>query len=476
MSKLNKKTMIEDRRVMKTTCLAGGTGQRAARQEPEALLRRAVMACLLWEDLHYESGESNAKNIATLVPKVDAETVAEIAIEAREKQKLRHVPLFIAREMARYKEHNKQLGYVLPRVITRADQLTDFVALYFKDGKQPLTNQVKKGLAKAFERFDEYQFAKYDRDAPILIRDVMFLCHPKPGDKAREALYERVATRSLKTPETWEVALSRGDDKKKAFTKLIEDGKLGGMAFLRNLRNMEQAGVADSVMRKGFANVPKANLLPLNFWAAYKNPCTHTTKYADEVDQAMIETFARRPKLPGHTVFVLDVSGSMNCRISGKSEWSRIDVGAAMMVLARECSEQVSLYLTAGSDSSRVHMTKRIKNLRGFALADLVKRETHSMGGGGIFTRQCIDYIKKDLKDEKVDRIVVFSDSQDCDTYNRAPAQPFGTFNYICDVSAHKHGVNYKGTWDAEIAGWSEHFIDYVQAFEGLSLQEQDAD
>lgn len=457
---------------MKSTRLAGGGGQRAAAQGAEALLRRAVMACLLWEDMAYESGRSNSDNIASLITKVDPKTVAEIAIEARVKQKLRHVPLFIAREMAKHKEYNRLLGYVLPKIITRADQLTDFVALYFKGGKQPLTNQVKKGLARAFDRFDEYQFAKYDRDAPVLLRDVMFLCHPTPANKEREKLYKRIADRTLTVPDTWEVYLSRGDDKKKAFTDLINDGKLGGMAFLRNLRNMEAAGVAPSVMQKGFANVPRANLLPLNFWAAYKN----TTKYADEVEQAMLETFARRPKLPGHTVFVLDVSGSMNCGLGGKSTWSRMDVGVAMTVLARECSERVSLYLTAGSDGLCKHKTKLIKNLRGFALADHIKSQYHEMGGGGIFTRQMIDYIRKDLGDDDVDRIVVFSDSQDCDFHNKKVAQPFGTHNYIIDVSAHKHGVNYANTWDAEISGWSEHFLDYIQAYEGLSLQEQEVE
>jgi hypothetical protein len=468
MSKVNKKSMVEDRRIEKDVRLAGGSGQRAAKQNAEALLRRAVMACLLWEDLAYESGKDGSDNIAKLITQVEPKVVAEICIEARTKQKLRHVPLFIAREMARHKEYNKHLSDVLPRIITRADQLTDFVAMYFKDGKQPLTNQVKKGLAKAFDNFKEYHFAKYDRDAPVLLRDVMFLCHPAPMTKEREELYKRIADRTLKTPDTWEVYLSRGDDKKEAFTKLIEEGKLGGMAFLRNLRNIEQANVSRDVVRKGFANLPKANLLPLNFLAAYK----HSNKFADEINQSMIETFQQRQKLPGHTVFVLDVSGSMQSKVSGKSEFNRMDVGAAMMVLARECSEHCTLYLTAGSDGQRKHKTERIKNLRGFALADLVKSKYSSMGGGGIFTRQCIDYIKSDIG-EDVDRIIVFSDSQDCDYTNKSPAQPFGNYNYIIDVSAHKHGINYANTWDAEISGWSEHFIDYIQAYEGLSLQEQ---
>jgi hypothetical protein len=30
------------------------------------------------------------------------------------------------------------------------------------------------------------------------------------------------------------------------------------------------------------------------------------------------------------------------------------------------------------------------------------------------------------------------------------------------------HGVNFRVVWTAEISGWSEHFLTYIAAFEGL--------
>src|SRR3954466_15585473 len=68
----------------------------------ELQLRRSVLACLLWENQFYEDGVEIASRIAELVPKVDAATVAALAVEAREQMKLRHVPLLLVREMARY--------------------------------------------------------------------------------------------------------------------------------------------------------------------------------------------------------------------------------------------------------------------------------------------------------------------------------------------------------------------------------------
>jgi hypothetical protein len=128
-------------------------------------LRRSVLACLLWESQFYEDGIEIAGRIAELVPKVAAEKVAALAIASREQMKLRHAPLLIVREMARHKTHRAPVSETLASILQRADELAEFVAIYWKDGRVPLSGQVKKGLAAAFPKFDEYQLAKYDRGA-----------------------------------------------------------------------------------------------------------------------------------------------------------------------------------------------------------------------------------------------------------------------------------------------------------------------
>ena len=100
------------------------------------------------------------------------------------------------------------MAETLARVIQRADELSEFVAIYWKDGHVPLSAQVKKGLAAAFPKFDEYQLAKYDRGGPIKLRDVLFLCHAKPRDQAQADVWKQLVSGSLTTPDTWEVALS----------------------------------------------------------------------------------------------------------------------------------------------------------------------------------------------------------------------------------------------------------------------------
>src|SRR6202008_3634793 len=148
-------------------------GAPARQISPELALRRSVLACMLWENQFYEDGVEIAGRIRELVPKVDAAKVAALAIEAREAMKLRHAPLLLVREMARHASHRALVAETLSRVIQRADELSEFVAIYWADGRAPLSGQVKKGLAAAFTKFDEYALAKYDRAGVIRLRDVL---------------------------------------------------------------------------------------------------------------------------------------------------------------------------------------------------------------------------------------------------------------------------------------------------------------
>jgi len=456
--------------------LAGGTGAKAAVQKEEALLRRAVMACLLWEDLAYESGMDNADNIARLIPLVEPSKVFNIALEARTIQKLRHVPLFIASEMLKYPKHKLLVGDLLPLIITRADQITDMLAIYWKNGRCKLASQLKKGLAASFFNFDEYQFAKYDRDAAIKLRDVMFLVRPNPyvipdhsgvrlsTFEFKAQLFKKIADRTLDTPDTWEVALSTGKDKKETWERLIKEDKLGSLAFLRNLRNMKAVDVNSSVIRKGLKNSKSQMLLPLNFLQAAQ----YAPEYKTDINDMMLRVYKDLPKIPGKSIFVVDLSGSMSSHISMKSNFSRYHVAAALAMLAVEQCEEIELWVTAGNDYRKIHQTKQIKHpSRGFDLIDQILKEVNGLGGGGIFTRQCLEYIEKNTNSVP-DRIMIFSDSQDCDTANKTP-KPFGKNNYICDVSSHEHGINYKGVFSAEVSGWSENFLTFIAAFEGIT-------
>jgi len=439
MARLNILNLGDAARVLRTH-----EGAPAKRTTLELRLRRSVLACLLWEDEFYEDGVAIAGRIADLVPTVDAEKVAALAVEAREKMKLRHAPLLLVREMARHKSHRALVAETLARVIQRADELAEFVAIYWRQGRVPLSAQVKKGLAAAFTKFDEYALAKYDRRNAVKLRDVLFLCHAKPLDEAQAALWKRLVAGELATPDTWEVALSSGADKREAWERLLTQRKLGALALLRNLRNMHEADVHEELVLEALLSMKSDRVLPFRFIAAAR----YAPQWEAAIEQAMFAGVAGREKLPGKTVLLVDVSGSMVAPLSKRSEMLRTDAAYGLAVLLREIGEDVSVY--SFSDE-----LKRIPARRGFALRDAIDM---SQPHGGTYLGKALGNIA-----EPYDRLIVITDEQSHDTVPSPKAK-----GYMINVASFKNGVGYR-KW-THIDGWSDSVIEYIRELERVDL------
>lgn len=454
-------------------------GAKAQRINPKQELRRSLMTNLLWENAFYEGGSSIAKRIGEIVPNVHPTDVLELAIEAKEFMKLRHAPLYVIRELVKYTEGNLaktkfpykwndvNVGTIvevgLANLIKRPDELAEFLAMYWKDKKQPLASSVKRGLAKAFTKFDEYQLAKWNRDNDIKLRDVLFLSHAKPQDRDQEQLFRKLVDKTLETPDTWEVALSAGANKKETWERLIREKKLGGFALLKNLRNMVNAGVDEQLIRERLEKGVGV-ALPFNFMTAAK----YAPRLSKSIEVAMLKAIEGMDKLPGKTLLVVDTSGSMHQSLASKSEVMRLDAAAALTLLARNLCEQSVVYVTAGDDMRRIHATALVPDhLNGFALTEKIHNANHEfkVGGGGIFMVQSLEYIKNQNHGE-FDRVIVFTDEQDCDhKANPAQAPRLGKFNYVVNIGNERNGISYKNSWD-HIDGWSERIFDYIRVFE----------
>jgi len=427
-------------------------GARAAVLTAEQALRRSVLACMLWEDEFYESGVTIAQRLRELIPQVGPEKVAALAVEARTKMKLRHVPLLLVREMARLTTHRSLVADTLFQVILRADELAEFVALYWAEGRRPLSAQVKKGLAAAFTRFDEYALAKYDRAAAVRLRDVLFLSHAKPADAAQAALWKRLIAGELATPDTWEVALSAGGSspeaklagwKRETWERLLREGKLGALALLRNLRNMQAAGVDEALVLTGLDAMRTERVLPFRFLAAAR----YAPQWEEGLERAMFRAVAGAETLKGRTVLLVDVSGSMVAPLSRRSEMLRTDAAYGLAVLLREVAEKMVVYTF--SDSAKL-----VPARRGFALRDALER---SQPHRGTMLRASLEAVEREAG--PYDRIIVITDEQSADSVGA----PSGR-GYVINVASAKNGVGY-GAW-THIDGWSEAVIDYVRELE----------
>lgn len=411
----------------------------------ELQLRRSVMSCMLFEKEFYESGESIAKRIAELVPKVSPLICVNIAIEAREKMGLRHVPLLIVREMARYPLHKRYVSRTLQRIITRPDQLSDFLALYWSAGKCPLTAKVKQGLAWAFQKFGEYELAKHlHNDRQIKLRDVLFLCHAKPINDEQLSLWKRLIANDLQTPDTWEVALSGGADKRETFMRLMSDNKLGTLAFIRNLRNMSDANVNLQQMQDYATKCNVNKIFPWQFIAAAKtNP-----QLEPMIEEMLFRCVADKPKIEGKTVIMVDVSGSMDDRLSSKSEMLRCDAAYGLAMLLRElCTDPFIITFSQGMVA--------IPLRRGFALRDAMHT---SQQHAGTYLQQSINTLHNSGLD--YDRIIIITDEQTHDGI----ATPKTQKAYCMNVASAHNGVGY-GQW-RHIDGFSSGVIDWLMEYE----------
>lgn len=444
-------------------------GGPAKRITPLQELIRLTMACMLWEDGFYSDGKTVGARIRELVHTVTLHEASRVAIEARNKMKLRHVPLLIVREMARHpnlKSAPSLVGDTLSTVIQRPDELNEFLAIYWSEGKCPLSKQVKLGLAKAFSKFSEYQLAKYNRAKDITLRDVLFLCHSKPADgqgnwtkqiragyKGKpvpfepmpgELLYGKLIYDQLATPDTWEVELSAGADKAATFVRLMHEEKLGDLAFLRNLRNMVEAGVPKATIVESGDQRRWGRVLPFRFISAAK----HAASLEEHLERWMFRCLEGSPKLEGKTILLADVSSSMQAKLSGKSDLTRDSAMKALAMLLREiCTDVMILPFARG-------VITGLPARRGFALADTLNRNGNEDGtdiGNAVSVANRLGY----------DRLILLTDEQ---SFSRVPDPIRGTLAYCINVAVEKHGVGY-GSW-LHIDGFSEAIVDYIQRYE----------
>lgn len=451
----------------------------SARNEvAERQLVRMTLANMLWEGQFYVDGKSTAEAITGLVGQTSGEFVAKLAKAARSTFKLRHIPLLLMRELAR---NGRLQAEDLNAVIQRPDEMGEFLSIYwnktvdaisaagtgYRKGparaakptvslkKTPISNQVKKGLALAFSKFNEYQLAKWDKNsASISVRDVMFLTHPKPQNAEQEALFKRVASQTLATPDTWETELSAGADKRETFERLMSEKKLGALAFLRNLRNMVDSGISAYTITQYGATLDASKVLPFRYIAAYRI----VPQFRAMLESMMFASLASHAKLPGKTKLYVDVSGSMfGTKVSAKSDLDRFDAAAALAVLAREICEEVEIY------SFSDYAVRIANSARGLALVELLSAsQRHSGTNTGQALRSTAG---------PADRILVFTDEQAQGMIGKPAYQARG---YVVNVGAYQYGHDTRGVSHGDwttVTGFSEAVVDYIQALESDTFQ-----
>lgn len=422
-------------------------GAPAVALPPLEELRRAVATCLLWEDQFYESGKNLAERVRLLVEQLPIDDVAALAREARSRLHLRHAPLWLVVclfEAIKARSTipggaGKPMGDLIADVIQRPDEAAELVALWWRNGKRALPKQMKRGLALSFGKFDAYQLAKNDRPGKVRLRDAMFLSHPKPIESKVE-LYKQLADDTLPTPDTWETELSAGKDKRETFERLIAEKRLGALALLRNLRNMIQASVPDVVVRAALDSARVERVLPFRFITAARA----APRFEPELERLMLKV--PHEKLPGKTVLLVDVSGSMvGTPVSKRSELDRRDAAIALAMLCREACDDVTVL-------AFTEKAVEIPPRRGFALRDAILKVLPGGTNIGLAVTVANGVYAPD-------RIICITDEQSHDRVG-GPRK----LGYMVNVASYAQSVAY-GPW-VSVSGWSESVLDFIRECE----------
>lgn len=169
--------------------VANYEGAKAYRMTPEYELYAAVVTTGL-NNSFYETGNKRLERIKSLIKKCNPEFVAKLAIYARNTMYMRSVPLVLSVELAKETSGHSIVSKTVNGVVQRADEIAELLAYYQLANQRTgvkklnrLSKQIQKGLMQSFNKFDEYQFAKYNTAAEIKLKDALFLVHPKAKDE-----------------------------------------------------------------------------------------------------------------------------------------------------------------------------------------------------------------------------------------------------------------------------------------------------
>lgn len=448
-------------------------------------LQRSAINCLLWEDTFYEDGESIADRIKKYMKQVTPEQARSVLKEAKVENKLRHMPLFLLVNMAKN-------GYLtaedVANTITRVDDMSELLSLYWStDWKDSTGNTVKnkhtvpksivKGIQKALPKFDEYQLAKYRGDRyDVSLKTVIKMTHPKPENAEMEALWGRAINGNLATPDTWEVGLTNCHtpaEKKEFWTRMLTEktekgfNKLGALALIRNLRNMQSVNVDEDNIRSALGSASMSKILPFQLVTAAR----YTPQLEDVLETKLLESIDSMEKLEGDTVVLLDTSGSMRSPLSGKGETTCQDVAASMGAIIRGVCNKSIIYTF--QEDIQVLPSGR----KGFALIDCVRRAPS--GGTSVIdcTNDAVRLYKESHNGKYPARVIVVTDEQtNSDGTGRSWRRgttvkldnlPSNCNGYIINVGTYENGVGYNNSCNyVHINGWSENVLKYISAYE----------
>ena len=397
-----------------------------------------VLGAFWSEDSFYKKGAETAEAIVKDIEEVsrtDPKFILQLAAYARNEVYMRTTPQVLLAEASRLEYCKPYIRQYTPKIVKRPDEICDVLAYLItkygdKDGKnKKIPNQLKWGLADAFQKFDEYQLFKYDSNkSKVSLGGALRLIHRHAGfpvSKAmsdylekdlvdEEALPKIAAVKRLLQKDTidveainlieqshvtWEVLISKFGSTKDTWS--IVAPNMPYMAKLRNLNNFLKNKVDVSEVLEELTDpirVKNSKQLPFRFYSAYHE--VDDQKIRRAIAKALELSVSNVP-LEGKTAVAVDLSGSMAATISEKSKVQRRNIGTILGAIAVKKSNE-SIAIGFGTHALEARLNPDDTILTNMEKIDRLPTD-HSTEAWKIFGV---------IGNRVVDRIIVLSDMQ----------------------------------------------------------------
>lgn len=461
-------------RNQKTINHAGGE---AYKQSPKMKLASLLLTSFA-QDQYYRKAEDTFKDLVNALTKVDPLFAAKAAVFARTEYGMRSITHVLAAELAAYASGQPWAKEFYNKIIKRPDDLLEIAAYFKAKGGQGLPNAMKKGFAKAFDKFDGYQLAKYrGEDKAMKLIDIVNLVHPQPTQKNAKAL-QALVDGTLRNSQTWESQMTQAgqaakSDKEKATLKakvwkdLLRENKLGYFALIRNLRNiLQQAPELTREVCKQLTDrnrIKRSLVLPFRLLVAYKQlngNDAYTRKVKNALERAVDIACDNVPALD-NTLVVVDNSGSMASPVSNSPNMRCNEMGAMFaMILAKRSNADIMEFGTKA-------------RLIDYRLSDSVMEFSGSFAknnkvGHGTNFHSIFETAKA-----RYDRVVIFSDMQGWIGHN-CPKATFNKYKQRTGAKPYIYSFDLRGYGSLQfperkvltLAGFSEKVFNLMRIVE----------
>jgi hypothetical protein len=437
----------------------------------------SILTTSFMNDQFYRSEKGTIEDLENAFNSLkDKKFAAKSAIFARNEFGIRSITHLMSALIAKNVKCEQWTKDFFDKVTRRVDDITEILSCYIGKYGKPIPNSLRKGLKKAFDKFDRYQLAKYKAEKKdISLIDAVNLVRPIPNDKNKEAL-KSLIDGNLKQQNTWESELSKagqGENKEElksdVWKKLILEKKIGYFALLRNLRNIieQSPDILDKALELLVDEnmIRKSLVLPFRFTTAYdqilKMNNSLSRKALVFINHAINISCQNVPEFEGETLIVCDYSASM-----GKGFDSYKGKGTLLgAILAKKNNSDFMIF---GDYASYVNYNPSDNTISIFNHFHRQNQGDNTYVGHGTNFHSIFEIANK-----KYDRIIIFSDMQGW-VGHYSPVRSFNLYKQKYNCNPFIYSVDLAGYGSLQfpenqvffMAGFSEKIFDIMKLLE----------